>query len=227
MPVVDQVSLSLSSFGNQPVNIICNIVRVVVRLGKSRVSILVVVYDKVNTVIKTPGLSNVVNFLKQKGIKLADQFLDTDDVTNIGLVIGADYYHKFIVSSSKCTGINVLTCAAAAIFFGPLRTWATSNICSSSSVSLQHVICSRANVTLESNMPEIENLWKLDVIGNVVEFFSPEEKIAIEMFESSMVMENNQYFVDLPFKSEIRPPVNYRKAYGQLSSLMRSFQNKP
>ena len=227
LPVIDEISLSLSSFGNEPVNVICNVVRVVVRLGRSRVSIHAVVYDKVNTVIKTPGLSNVVNFLKQSGIKLADQFLDSDDVTDIGLVIGADYYHKFIVNSSKCAGINVLTCAAGAIIFGPLPTWATPSACSSNSVSLQHVICARASVTFESNLPELDNLWKLDAIGIVDELFSPEERTAIERFESSIIMENNQYLVDLPFKSEVKPPVNYRKAYGQLLSLMRSFQNKP
>ena len=227
LPVIDKISLALSSFGNEPVNLECDVVRVVVRLGKTRLSIHAVVFDKVNTIIKTPGLLNVASFLTSHGIKLADKFLDSDNVTDIGLIIGADYYHQFISSPSKCAGINILSCAAGAIIFGPLPSWAIPDACASNSVSFQQILCARAHVTLESKLPNIENLWSLDAVGIVNESFSPEERTAIERFENSIVKANSQYSVDLPFKSEVRPPVNFRKAYGQLTSLMRSFQNKP
>ncbi|XP_068229550.1 uncharacterized protein [Palaemon carinicauda] len=103
LPIVDRITLSLTPFASQPVEIVCNIVKVVIRFGKSRITLKAVAFDKVNTVIRTPGLINVVNCLKSKGIKLADGQLTSDDVTQIGLVIGAE-----IIISLEWVKANVL-----------------------------------------------------------------------------------------------------------------------
>ena len=54
---VDDVLLSLSPFSSDPVSIKCDIIKVVVRLGKTRVTVKALVHDKVNTSFHTPGIS--------------------------------------------------------------------------------------------------------------------------------------------------------------------------
>ncbi|XP_068245307.1 uncharacterized protein [Palaemon carinicauda] len=192
LPVVDRITLSLTPFASQPVEIV------------------------------------VVNCLKSKGIKLADGQLTSDDVTQIGLVIGADNYHKFRMGQSKCAGVNLFTCAGGAIIFGPLPQWATQDYCNGNSVTVQHAVCARTSVMpIEIDPPQIENLWKLDQVGIVDETYSPEEKLTVEKFESNITCIGSHYSVDLPFKSNLRPPVNYCRAYGQFFSLARSFKNNP
>ena len=103
---VDDVLLSLSPFSSDPISIKCDIVKVVVRLGKTRVTVKALVHDKVNTSFHTPGISSVSKSLRHKGVKLADRHLHSDDVDSIRLLIGVDYFHKFIHSQSRTMGIK-------------------------------------------------------------------------------------------------------------------------
>ncbi|XP_064117620.1 uncharacterized protein LOC135223041 [Macrobrachium nipponense] len=72
------VALKVKPFGSDAMEVNCNIVRVVVRLGKIRTVINAIAFDRVNSRIYSPGLSKSAAFLTSKGIKLADNDLNSD-----------------------------------------------------------------------------------------------------------------------------------------------------
>ncbi|XP_066982203.1 uncharacterized protein [Macrobrachium rosenbergii] len=226
LKTLDRITLSLSPFGCDPVSVTCDLVKVVVRLGKSRISVKALVHNNVDTSIFTPGIAKVATFLRSKGVKLADRYLTSDNVNCIQLIIGVDYFHKFIHNQSSTMGICTFSTAGGALIYGPMPQWSYDQ--SMNIVATQHVICARVGVMdLCSECCSISNLWELDAIG-IKEFdLSPEERRTVEQFEHSIHKVNNQYVVSLPFKSSCRPPTNYRIALGQLKSLMGKFISDP
>ena len=73
-------------------------------------------------------------------------------------------------------------------------------------------------------------MWKLDTIGITHDDFTPDQKLSLQCFDSSILYDqhNKCYKVDLPFhNNELKPPTNPKKALGQLLSLKRSFVNNP
>ncbi|XP_066963167.1 uncharacterized protein [Macrobrachium rosenbergii] len=226
LKTLDRITLSLSPFGCDPVSVTCDLVKVVVRLGKSRISVKALVHNNVDTCIFTPGIAKVATFLRSKGVKLADHYLTSDNVNCIQLIIGVDYFHKFIHNQSSTMGICTFSTAGGALIYGPMPQWSYDQ--SMNIVATQHVICARVGVMdLCSECCSISNLWELDAIG-IKEFdLSPEERRMVEQFEHSIHKVNNQYVVSLPFKSSCRPPTNYRIALGQLKSLMGKFISDP
>lgn len=224
---VHRILLKLIPFGNQVQQLWCDVVRLVIRIGTQRIVIFAVVYDQVNTTMHIPGIASVIKTLKGKGIKLADPHIDSDYVGDIGLIIGADYYAKFVTNSSYHSGVTLLSSPAGSIIFGPIPKWAVSSQYVNS-VHVHHTFCARMGIeVLDSDLDQIQNLWKLDTIGITSEIFTPEEFQSLHHFESTCQKVDDKYFVELPFKSADRPASNYRKAYGQLKSLSKSFNIHP
>ena len=222
----DTVSLLLSPFSSDPVSVKCDIVKVVVRLGKTRIAVKALVHDKVSTSIRTPGISSVSKSLRSKGVKLADHHLNSDDVDSIRLLIGVDYFHRFIHSQSRTMGINVFSTSGGALIYGPMPQWACDD--QSRFVAVQSAFCARVCVAGVGNETHsISDLWTLDAVGIKESEYSPEDKVTVQHLEQSIHKYGNQYIVSLPFKSGHRPPTNYRIALGQLYSLMRKFRDDP
>ncbi|XP_064088707.1 uncharacterized protein LOC135203047 [Macrobrachium nipponense] len=204
-------ALKVKPFGSDAMEVNCNIVRVVVRLGKIRTVINAIAFDRVNSRIYSPGLSKSAAFLTSKGIKLADNDLNSDEVNGIELVIGADCYGKFIQNSQICSGIQILNSSGGALIFGPLPSWSYDNV-ESNEITTSNVCCSSIEV---EEIPinsccEVRKLWDLESVGIRQSEISPEERE-----------------VSLPFKDESRPPVNYRIAISQLNSLLHRFESDP
>ena len=241
LPIVSRVEVRLSVFGQPPETIVSDVVKVVVRIGNSRIRINAICHEKTDTVITIPGITKVIQFLSSNGVKLADPSIRSDEITDIGLLVGAQHYSKFVTNISRVLDIEVMTCPSGAMVFGPLPDWAVShsNVISRDSVTVQHVTCARncsdTSIFAESvdvREPSINHLWKLDTIGITDEPFSPEERLAVNKFEESINFQENiptgsRYSVDLPFKSSLRPPTNYNRAVGQLASLASSFKKNP
>ena len=224
---VSRISLKLTTFSNETQHLWCDVVRLVVRIGVQRFVIYAVVYDEVNTNLHAPGLTRVVETLKDRGIKLADPCITSDNVSDIGLVIGADYFARFVTNISCHSGVTLLTSPAGSIIFGSIPKWAV-NPQSVGSVQAQRATCLRVGIEiLDSELDQVENLWSLDVVGIKSETFTPEETQSLYHFESTCKKVENQYFVELPFKSDERPASNYRRAFGQLMSLGKSFTKHP
>ena len=228
LPVIDEINLTISPFDSPVQHLRTSVVKVTVRLGNMRTTIRAVVHNNVDTIVRTPGISQVATMLRNHKIKLADSY-ESDVVQGIGLVIGADNYHKFVNGQQILQGINLLSCASGCIIFGPLPNWAVPSVSPSSNelpVNLTYVVCARVSAT----DLQVENMWKLDTIGITHDDFTPDQKLALQHFDSSILYDrhNKCYKVDLPFRNdELRPPTNHRKALGQLLSLKRSFVNNP
>ena len=77
------------------------------------------------------------------------------------------------------------------------------------------------------NKPELEvtQLCELERVGILPDAFSPSERETISMVRSNMQKCESGYIVQLPFKDDTRPSVNYRTARGQLNHLVQRAEN--
>ena len=94
LPVIDEINLTISPFDSPVQHPRTSVVKVTIRLGNMRTTIQAVVHNNVDTIVRTPGISQVATMLRNHKIKLADSY-ESDVVQGIGLVIGEDNYHKF------------------------------------------------------------------------------------------------------------------------------------
>ena len=103
--------------------------------------------------------------------------------------------------------------------FGPLPRWATTTSQQSSHMRCAHIIC--------ENKPELEvtQLWELERVGILPDAFSPSERETISMVHSNMQKCESGYIIQLPFKDDTRPSVNYHTARGQLNHLVQRAEN--
>ena len=225
LPTLSKVSLKVKPFGKEAFEVESRIVRVVVRLGGTRTVIRAVEYDYVNSHISSPGLAKIAVFLSNKGVKLADLDLKSDEVGNIGLVIGVDYYGRFIKGQRLCSGIDILNSSGGALIYGNLPSWAIGDV-QVSQIQASHVSVGKIEV---SEVPidsccEVKKLWDLESAGIHMSETTPEERDTVDSFNKGVKYVHGKYEVSLPFKNENRPPVNYRIAIGQLKSLASRFE---
>ncbi|XP_064090686.1 uncharacterized protein LOC135204402 [Macrobrachium nipponense] len=229
---IKQVKLTLIPFGDNVETKMFDVVRVMVRAGTKRIKLNAVVCNHVNTSIHTPGLHNVYLRLQEGGVKLADKNIESDTHSDIGLIIGADYYNAFVYCHDKYDDVCLLGSTAGAVIFGPIPNWACNVISDDENVrsviSTQSIVCSRVTASVNPlDGEDISRLWSLDTIGIGKDARSYNDQAAIEHFNETIVKTDNKYTIDLPFKSDARPPTCYRKALGQLYSLKRTFHSKP
>ena len=168
-----------------------------------------------------PGLYEVAQTLESKGFHLDDHSITSDALTGIEILIGVDYFTRLIVRQKRSQGTSLfVTKGGGVIPFGPLPKWAISTPeQSNSQVRCARILC--------ENKPELEvtQLWDLERIGILPESFSPNERETISVVRSNMQRTESSYIVQLPFKDETRPSVNYRTARGQLNQLVQRVEN--
>ncbi|XP_069183225.1 uncharacterized protein [Procambarus clarkii] len=115
-----QVSTSISGFFTNSGRRTFPVVKLNVCLGTSQRTVEAIVVDKIPTEMEVTGLTATIKFLKEKGIQLADPLLDSDYIGDIGILIGADYYHRFILGSEESMGMNILKSAGGILMTGPI-----------------------------------------------------------------------------------------------------------
>ncbi|XP_068246824.1 uncharacterized protein [Palaemon carinicauda] len=228
---IKRVGLTLIPFGDKVETKLFDVVRVKVQTGTKRIKLNAVVCDHVNTSIYTPGLHKVYLRLQERGVKLADRDIESDTLSDIGLIIGADYYNAFVYCQSSYDDIGVINSTAGAVIFGPMPKWACNVISVESSIksliSTQSIVCSKISAPVNPLDDDISRLWSLDAIGIGDDARTYSDQATIEHFSETIVKDGNKYTVDLPFRNDARPPTGYRKALGQLYSLKKAFQSKP
>ena len=112
-------------------------------------TIQAVVHNNIDTIVRTRGISKVATMLRNHKIKLVDSY-EFDVVQGIGLVIGADNYHKSVKGQQILQGISLLSCASSCIIFVPLPNWPVPSLSPSSNelpVNLTYIVCSRVSTT--------------------------------------------------------------------------------
>ena len=219
--VIKQVPVNLSTFGNDTESCMLDLVKVKIRFGKSKIPLTMLVHDSAAMGnFHSPWLFEVAQKLEHKGFDLADQHITSDALTGIEILIGVDNFTRLIVRQKRSLGTSLfVTRWGGVIPFGPLPRWATTMSQQSSHTRCTRIIC--------ENKPELEitQLWELERVGILPESFSPSERETISMVRSNMQKCESGYIVQLPFKDDTRPSVNYRTARGQLNHLVQRAEN--
>ncbi|XP_069187716.1 uncharacterized protein [Procambarus clarkii] len=78
-----------------------------VRLGSYVRMIQALVVDRFPTDLYVYGLGTTAKLLEEKGIKLADK-ITSDNLSNIGILMGSNVYHKFFKGKDEKQGMNLL-----------------------------------------------------------------------------------------------------------------------
>ena len=216
------IDLTVNAFGSEPKMINCKTAKLTIELGGKFITLKVIVHPHCTTEMHVPGITNVARYLKSRGVWLADQYITSDQLSAIQVIIGTDGIKRLIHGLSQIDGIGIMNSPAGALIFGDIPQWAVPQ--SSSSISSQHVLVSCAPC-LET--PEVTRLWDLDAIGIHEKTYTPEEVAAIDRYETDVNFKDGYYEVPLPFRLEKIPPTNYRVAIAQLNSLQGRFKKEP
>ena len=218
LPVIEQVPVHLSTFGNDTALHFLDLVKVKVQVGRRRIPIKLLVHDSASMgYLNCPGIYNVAQTLEKQGHQLADRNITSDSLTGMELLIGADYFAQFITRQKRASGISLFVTwrGGGVIPFGTIPKWAIHN--ESSNAYMGNYTCTR--IICESK-PELElsDLWGLERIGITQDDHSPTERETVSIVRSSMEKSDAGYIVRLPFKDTTRSSVSYCNAKGQLNS---------
>ena len=244
--LVDQLKLrkskpkevSVIAFGGDVQNIQCTTVRVKISMGKGPIhKINLIVTDKVDMRLVVPGLHETATRLKNKGVKLADEY-GSDVIDQVQVMIGADHFDRFITGLKRTHQVNLFTSKAGHLISG--RVYGSSSY-NPPEAQYNNQLFVVARVTMNETdyltcdvipkeEPDIATLWELETVGINAkrEMLTAIETNVLEEFAENITKVGNKYEVSLPWKHDpISLPTNYGMAKGQLSSLITKLQKDP
>ena len=228
LKVIKQIPINLNTFGNITESCLLDLVKVKVKLGKHKIPITLLVHESASMgQFDCPGLSTLAQSLESKGYHLADHDIASEALSSVEILIGVDHFTRLISRQKRASGTSLfVTRGGGVIPFGPLPKWACSTDNTSFNITNNSVRCARI---LCESPPEIEisQLWDLERVGICPESYSPSERETISVVRSTIERTDSGYVVQLPFKSETRPSVNYRTARGQLNHLVSKAEQDP
>ena len=106
--VIKQVPVNLSTFGNETESCMLDLVKVKIRLGKSKIPLTMLVHDSAAMgYFHSPGLYEVAQKLENKGFNLADQNITSNALTGIEILIGVDNFTRLIVRQKRSLGTSL------------------------------------------------------------------------------------------------------------------------
>ena len=128
--VIKQVPVNLSTFGNETESCMLDLVKVKIRLGKSKIPLTMLVHDNAAMgYFHSPGLYKVAQKLESKGFNLEDQNITSDTLTGIEILIGVDNFTRLIVRQKRSLGTSLfVTRGGGVIPFGPLPRFNVTTI---------------------------------------------------------------------------------------------------
>ncbi|MEL7079569.1 MAG: reverse transcriptase domain-containing protein, partial [Cyanobacteria bacterium J06582_2] len=199
-----------------------------VHIGHTHRRVEALIHEGTNLSFTVPGLTSAANHLKNNyDCKLADNY-DNDNVNNIHLMLGAEYFHEFAEEFTRVDDLNLLRTAAGYSVVGKIpQHYITKNKTRGSQptqLSFQSISINRLNIESDPLEQQLKNLWQLDTIGIVPEKFTTFEQKAITQFHETVKYNNNKYEVQFPFKPESLPGRNETTAYATLMSLNNKFK---
>ena len=226
LPTTNSIKLELTSFGGHTEEKNYPIVQVSVLLGSRAKRISAVVIDKLPNNINTPGLTKTAKHLARRH-ELADKHLQSDIVTGIDLVIGADHYGRFITGLSQKSGIDVLQSSGGLVIYGPIPL-ATGSPINVNHVSVYNLSVHSSPLEIESNQDLTPRMWDLTNMGISPDEQSVSDDVAYKLFLKTVKYEDNKYWVRLPWRTNAPSlPNNYQRARSQCLSLLNKLRRKP
>ena len=106
--VIKQVPVNLSTFGNETESCMLDLVKVKIRFGKSKIPLTMLVHDSATMgYFHSLGLYEVAQKLESKGFNLVDQYITSDALTGIEIIIGVDNFTRLIVRQKRSLGTSL------------------------------------------------------------------------------------------------------------------------
>uniref|UniRef100_A0A1I7VL35 DUF1758 domain-containing protein n=1 Tax=Loa loa TaxID=7209 RepID=A0A1I7VL35_LOALO len=214
--------LKLFSFGNQfPKLYQTSKVKFGIRALKSNIIpinayVLDYLTDKLQIINPT---SYDINYItNQKQLDDSEGYWRRPDI-----IIGADHFFEFMQPYKvhrMSSGFYLLQTKV-----GPIITGCgyTNMSCKSDSFNINSI-----NVTTVITNQDIDQFWKLEVIGIQEQPNEHDDEKALEQFKNCITKENNRYQVSWPWKdSKINLQDNYGLCYGRLRTLIKRLQTNP
>uniref|UniRef100_A0A1I7VZY4 DUF1758 domain-containing protein n=1 Tax=Loa loa TaxID=7209 RepID=A0A1I7VZY4_LOALO len=139
------------------------------------------------------------------------------------IIIGADHFFEFMQPYKvhrMSSGFYLLQTKV-----GPIITGCgyTNMSCKSDSFNINSI-----NVTTVITNQDIDQFWKLEVIGIQEQLNEHDDEKALEQFKNCITKENNRYQVSWSWKdSKINLQDNYGLCYGRLRTLIKRLQTNP
>ena len=225
-------AVRVAGFGQKPTEVQCPIVKLNVALGKRIATINFLVTDRVEMTLHTPGLTQVMSYLKNDcGLSLADANA-SDTISDISAILGADSFTKYVQGVCRVSGMDLLRSPGGYMVYGQLPMRSSNETINNQSVAIAKVciqeVESEVTHILPVEEPPVHRLWELDAVGITPSQFTPDERNAVDKFVKTVVYSEGKYWVKLPWKRDAKAlPTNYRMAVGQYRSLLNNLQKDP
>ena len=228
----ESIELTLDSFTETCPKRSFDVVTVTVIMGNIRKEVRAVVMDKLPDEIPVVGLSRVVEYMKEKGLKMADPSIKGDILNNIGILMGSDYSLEFIRQVVTVDNIHLLETSAGHALVGRLPKEIAQPQTSVSSVLVANINVKHSPILSNDGPSDLEKfvpqLWELESIGIQQESYTPEEASAYAAYHKSVEYHDNQYWVKLPWKVDRGYlPTNYHLARHRLLSTLKKLEKNP
>ena len=201
-------------------------------LGKRIATINFWVTEQVETVLNTPGLTQIMSQLKiDHGFSLADA--DAPDIiTDIAAVLGADSFTEFVQGVCRVSNVDLLCSPGGYMVYGTLPTQYSGETLNNQSVTMARVCFNsvESDVTSISPVeePPVHQLWELEAAGITPDHFTPDERNAVSKFAEAIEYADGKYWVRLPWKRDSESlPTTHHMAVGQYNSLMNNLWKCP
>lgn len=227
IPLDPKEEMLVSPFGKGWQTVKGQTVKLNVGLGGRRFTLKFFATDQVDMCLSSPGLKATIDDLKSKGCRLADPSA-TDSLTDVQIIIGADYFGKLVGRVKLVQGVNVFSSPGGYLIFGKLPCGNPDPDEGSLMKSVQvKKVAMLPHFLGESNTkdPPVHKLWELDSIGIQPEKFDRTEEKVLKEFANTIQYDDHKYSVRLPFKYEpCELPTNFKMALSQLKSLLKRLE---
>uniref|UniRef100_A0AAF5PJS5 DUF1758 domain-containing protein n=1 Tax=Wuchereria bancrofti TaxID=6293 RepID=A0AAF5PJS5_WUCBA len=164
--------------------------------------------------IINPSFYDMKFITRQKQLDESEGYWSRPDI-----IIGVDHFFEFMQPykvHSMLSGFYLLHTKVGSIITGCGYTNMTCELDSLNSI----------NVTTVITNPDIDQFWKLEVIGINEQPNNQDDEEALKQFKNSITKENNRYQVCWPWKDKkINLQDNYGLCYGRLKTLVKRFQS--
>ena len=216
--------LEVSPFGKDLEVIEGQYVKLTISLGKRKFQLRFFATEKVRMRAYVPGLKETLRRFKNEGYKLADP-LASDQIDDVDVVVGADYFGKLIGRVKLIRGVNVFCSPGGYLIFGKLPFG--QHQANNQPTVLQSVQMKRATIgrlvdnEIIPTTPPLHKLWELEAIGIQGNQQCRTDEKVVETFSQTIQKDDLRYLVTFPFKQDPESlPTNHGMASMQLKSLL-------
>ena len=171
-----------------------------------------VVIDSLPSRINMLGRSELVQNLVSKGLVLADPTTGDDKLSDLGILVGVDYFFKLLGASQLDNNIYGIPSRVGTIVGGTIEH--------SNNVSCNQVTVLRIDPN-QSLDDKLQRFWELDSINSTTH-----DSKVLSKFENSVSFDDGKYSVSLPWKeNHPKLPSNYHYAKSRLQSTLNKLRD--